>query len=166
MSVLRYVFPLVIVAALGVVLVGQPQSPARADETASMGAPVAAPAANSLYKRLGGYDAIAAVTDDFIKRLATDKQLSRFFVGLSDESKAHVRQMVVDLICAKTGGPCYYLGRDMKTAHAGLHITDDDWNRSIDAFKLTLAKFHVGAKEQDDLFAIISPLKSQIVTGK
>ena len=41
----------------------------------------------SLYKRLGGYDALAAVTDDFITRLATDKTLGRFFVGASDNSK-------------------------------------------------------------------------------
>lgn len=132
-------------------------------DTSAMGAPATAPAANSLYKRLGGYDAIAAVTDDFIVRLATDKQMSRFFVGLSDGSKQHVRQMVVDLICAKTGGPCYYLGRDMRTAHAGLHITEDDWNRSVDALKASLNKFNVGAKEQSDLFAIIAPLKSDIV---
>lgn len=133
----------------------------RADTTGSTAASM--PAATSLYKRLGGYDAIAAVTDDFIGRLATDKQLSRFFVGFSNESKMHIRQMVVDLICAKTGGPCYYLGRDMKTAHSGLHITEDDWNRSVDALKASLNKFNVGPKEQSDLFAIVAPLKSDIV---
>jgi hemoglobin len=119
--------------------------------------------ANSLYKRLGGYDAIAAVTDDFIARLVSDKRLGRFFVGLNDEHKAHVRQMAVDLICAKTGGPCYYLGRDMKTAHTGLGITEDDWTRASAAMKVTLDKFNVGAKEQAELFAIIGPLKPDIV---
>lgn len=117
----------------------------------------------SLYKRLGGYDAIAAVTDDFIARLASDKQLGRFFVGLNNEHKAHVRQMVVDLICAKTGGPCYYLGRDMKTTHTGLGITEDDWTRASAFMKASLDKFNVGPKEQADIFAIIGPLKSDIV---
>ena len=64
----------------------------------------------SLYKRLGGYDALAAVTDDFITRLATDKTLGRFFVGASDNSKMRIRQLVVDQLCAATGGPCNLQG--------------------------------------------------------
>ena len=86
---------------------------------------------DSLYKRLGGYDALAEVTDDFIVRLATDPKVGRFFTGLSDNSKARVRQLVVDQLCAATGGPCVYIGRDMKTAHKGLGITEEDWNISV-----------------------------------
>jgi hypothetical protein len=33
----------------------------------------AAAQANTLYKRIGGYDAIAAVTDDFIERWSTTR---------------------------------------------------------------------------------------------
>ena len=36
-----------------------------------------------LYQRLGGYDAVAAVSDEFITRLATDPQFGRFFAGFS-----------------------------------------------------------------------------------
>ena len=42
-------------------------------------APVDAQQEPTLYKRLGGYDALAAVTDDFLGRLATDQQFGRFF---------------------------------------------------------------------------------------
>src|SRR5437867_1963729 len=73
----------------------------------------------SLYQRLGGYDAIAAVTDDFIGRLATNKQLARFFAGHSKDSLGRIRQHVVEQICAAAGGPCLYTGRDMKTSHQG-----------------------------------------------
>ena len=45
-----------------------------------------AAAHDSLYKRLGGYDAIAAVVDDFIGRMASDPQLQPFFAGHSTES--------------------------------------------------------------------------------
>jgi hypothetical protein len=54
--------------------------------------PAAAQTQKNLYQRLGGYDALAAVTDDFIGHLATDPQLGRFFVGLSTDSKIRVRQ--------------------------------------------------------------------------
>jgi len=84
-----------------------------------------------LYERLGGYDAIAAVADDFIVRLATDEKLGRFFVGHSLDSQKQIRQHLVDQLCQVTGGPCIYRGRDMKTSHAGLGISEDGTGRSI-----------------------------------
>jgi hemoglobin len=123
----------------------------------------AAPAGPSLYKRLGGYDAIAAVSDDFIGRLAADKQLSRFLVGMSDNSKAHLRQLVVDQLCAGTGGPCIYIGRDMKTAHKGLGITGSDWDLTVKALVESLDKVKVPQKEKDEFLALASSLKADIV---
>jgi len=87
--------------------------------------------APSLYKRLGGYDALAAVTDEFIGRLASDSSLGRFFVGHSKESQMSIRQLVVDQLCAATGGPCVYIGRSRKAAHAGLAISGADWDRAV-----------------------------------
>jgi len=125
--------------------------------------PQAASASDTLYKRLGGYDALAAVTDDFITRLATDPQLGKFFVGLNDESKKRVRQHVIDFLCANTGGPCLYLGQDMKAAHKGLHITEAEWNAAGADLVATLDKFKVPAKEKSEVLAAITVLKPQIV---
>jgi hemoglobin len=117
----------------------------------------------SLYTRLGGYDAIAAVVDDFFGRLTTDPQFSaRFFTGHSTDSFKKVRQLTVDLTCEATGGPCYY----MKTTHAGLGITENDWDASVKHFVATLDKFKVPKKEQTDLLDIISSLKEGIVEKK
>jgi hemoglobin len=116
----------------------------------------------SLYKRLGGYDALAAVTDDFLGRLATDQQLGRFFKGLSVDSQKRVRQHVIDFLCNATGGPCLYLGRDMKTAHTGLNITEDDWNSSVKYLTATLDKFKVPDKEKGEVLGAISGLKGDI----
>jgi hemoglobin len=98
----------------------------------------------TLYQRLGGYDAIAAVTDEFIGRLATDDQEKRFFVGFSTDSKMRIRQLIVDLICKSTGGPCVYSGRDMKTAHAGAGITKSDWDHTLQIFGEVLNKLGAG----------------------
>lgn len=126
-------------------------------------APQSAAAQDSLYKRLGGYDALAAVTDDFLNRLATDPKEGRFFVGLSTDSKTRVRQHVVDFLCVATGGPCKYTGRDMVTAHTGLGITEEDWNIAVKALGDTLNKFKVPAREQQDVVSAIASLKGQIV---
>jgi hemoglobin len=120
----------------------------------------------TLYQRLGGYDALAAVTDDFIGRLAGEQKLQKFFVGLSDNSKARLRQLVVDQLCAATGGPCIYIGRDMKSAHKGLGITEDDWTLAVGDLVASLNKFKVGAAEQRDLAAALATIKPDIVNVK
>ena len=117
----------------------------------------------SLYQRLGGYDALAAVTDDFIGRLAADKQLSRFLVGLSDDSKKKLRQHFLNLLCQTTGGPCIYTGRDMKTTHKGLGITESDWEASMKDLNATLDKFKVPQAERDEVVATVTSLKKDVV---
>ena len=131
---------------------------------------ISAPAAfaqedETLYKRLGGYDAIAAVTDDFVGRLVGDDRFARFFAGHSDDSKARIRQLIVDQLCAATGGPCIYIGRDMKTSHAGLGITDADWDAAVALLVASLDKFQVPQKEKDELLGLLGPLESDIVEG-
>ena len=120
----------------------------------------------SLYKRLGGYDAIAAVTDDFLGRLLANKDMSRFFVGTSDDSKTKIRQHVIDFICKGTGGPCAYTGRSMKDAHKGLKISEADWNTAGGLLLETLKKFNVPKKETDELMAVVTSLKMDIVETK
>jgi len=62
-----------------------------------------------------------------------------------------------------TGGPCNYTGRDMKTTHKGLGITESDWNVMASLFVETLTKFNVPKKEQDELLAIVATTKKDIV---
>lgn len=117
----------------------------------------------TLYQRLGGYDALAAVSDDFLDRLGKSKQLSRFVVGLSVDSKKKLRQHLVDFLCNATGGPCLYLGRDMKTVHTGLGITESDWKEGVNALVATLDKFKVPAAEKNDVLGAVGGLKKDIV---
>ena len=120
----------------------------------------------SLYERLGGYDAIAAVSDDFLMRLGTNKLVGRFLVGLSDDSKGKLRQHFVEFLCGATGGSCVYMGRDMKTVHKGLGITEEDWTQSVKLLIETLDKFKVPEKEKSEVLAAVSSLKGDIVEKK
>jgi hemoglobin len=118
---------------------------------------------NSLYKRLGGYDAIAAVTDDFLGRLANEPLIAPFFKGHSQNTVGKLRMLVIEQVCAAAGGPCIYTGRDMKTTHKGLGITEEQWNASVRHFTASLDKFSVPAKEKGELLGIIGSLKNDIV---
>src|SRR6185503_6720750 len=121
------------------------------------------PQDKSLYDRLGGYNALALVVDDFIVRLVTDKQFEKFFVGHADDSKKQIRQHILDQFCAATGGPCIYRGRDMKTSHAGLGITGAQWDAAAKHLVASLDKFHVPEKEKGEVLAFVTTLKKDIV---
>ena len=125
--------------------------------------PTAAQKQKTLYQRLGGYDAIAAVVDDFITRLVSDKRFERFFTGFSTDSKKRIRQHLLDQLCAAAGGPCVYLGRDMKTTHGGLGITEADWNAGAEHLAAALDKNKVAKKEKAEVLSFVATLKSDIV---
>ena len=117
----------------------------------------------SLYERVGGYNALAAVVDDFVGRLVADKQFEKFFTGHSIDSKKRIRQHILDQFCAATGGPCVYTGREMKTSHAGLGITETDWDAAAKHLTASLDKFKVPEKEKGEILAFVTSLKKDIV---
>jgi hemoglobin len=121
--------------------------------------------AESLYHRLGGYDAIAAATDDLLARLQSDPQLRDYWKGASTNNRRRARQLIVDFMAEAAGGPAYYTGRDMKTSHVGMHIDEADWEAFMHHAAATLDHFGVASREKDDVLAFFAGLKPEIVEG-
>lgn len=153
---MRRIFQIIAPALLALVL-GLPAS------FAQQRPPAGAPKEKTLYERLGGYDAIAAIVDEVGSRFATDDQLRRFFRAHSKDSLTRQRQLAVDLICDLAGGPCYYIGRDLKTAHGGLGVSPSDWTRAMGLLGEVLIKVEVAERERKEFIALISSLEPQIV---
>jgi len=123
-------------------------------------------ARTALYKRLGGYDAIAAVTDAFIVRLEGDPAFERFFAGHSDISHRRQRQLVVDFVCEATGGPCFYIGQDLKTAHSGLGISEELWGKFSAHFDATLVQFDVSDELKAELLTLLGGVQGDTVEAQ
>lgn len=121
------------------------------------------PSNASLYRRLGGYDALAAVTDDFLARMLSDPKMAAYFEEVDDKGRQRVRQMIVDQLCAATGGPCVYVGADMPTTHKGLQISETAWTVAAGYLSDTLDKFKVPEREKAEVLAFVTSLKSDIV---
>jgi hemoglobin len=117
----------------------------------------------SLYKRLGGYDVIAAIVDDLFGLLRADARFSRFGMGRGIDSHKRAQQLIVDQICSLSGGPCYYAGRDMKTSHAGLGITESEWEANLALTRVALKKNHIVDREQAGFLSLFERYKSDIV---
>jgi hemoglobin len=117
----------------------------------------------SLYKRIGGYDAIAAVIDDLFALMRADPRFARFGAGRGLDSRRRAQQLTVDLICSASGGPCYYTGRDMRTSHAGLQITEAEWEASLKMTRKALQNHSVGLQEQSEFLALFEQYRNDIV---
>ncbi|MDA1050779.1 MAG: group 1 truncated hemoglobin [Planctomycetota bacterium] len=117
----------------------------------------------TLYARLGGYDAIAAVADDLVSRLQADDLLGRFWQHRGADGLQREKQLLIDFLCANAGGNLLYTGRDMATTHRGMKIDETDWRRFIGHLRDTLASFEVGVGEQEDVLAFVESTKGDIV---
>lgn len=82
----------------------------------------------SLYKRIGGYDAIANFVDLAFPRVAVHAQLQQYFSGHADDSKYRQRQLIIDKLSSTLQGPTIYLGRPLNSVHKGLNITAAEWD--------------------------------------
>ncbi len=148
--------------AIGMMLVGTAGLQAQ-------GAAKQAPAkGKSLYDRLGGKPAIVAVVDDFVGNVAADKRINAFFAATAADKDrlAKFKGNLVDQICQAAGGPCKYMGKDMKAAHAGMGISGADFDALVEDLTKTLDKFKVGKTEQGELLGVLGPMKAQIVEKK
>lgn len=117
----------------------------------------------SLYERLGGYDAVSAVVDDFAAKLFDDPVVGARFFGMSDDSREGFRQKNKNLVCAATGGPCQIISRSALQTHRGLGITASEFNVVAGHLVDTLNKFKVPKQEHNELMAIIGSLRPDIV---
>ncbi|HEX5430388.1 MAG TPA: hypothetical protein VFW83_00370 [Bryobacteraceae bacterium] len=116
----------------------------------------------ALYHRLGGYDRIAAIIDGLLGRMRQDPRFARFAArGLDSQQRA--RQLFVDQIAALAGGPCFYTGRDMKTSHVGLGITETEWQSSIEHTIGALKNNGIREAEQREFIALFERYRADIV---
>ena len=106
---------------------------------------------------------MAAATDDLLGRLTSDPQIGVYWKGHSKDSMQRDRQLVVDFLCAAFGGPVLYRGRDMKTSHEGLGISESDWQVFVQHTVATLDNLGVQGKEREEFLAAAASLKGDIV---
>jgi hemoglobin len=117
----------------------------------------------SLYKRLGGREGIATVVDDFVANMVADGRVNARFKGMKPPEVVKLKSNLSDQICEASGGPCAYVGKDMKTAHAGMKITEAEWNATVESLVKALDKHKVDAKSKQDLLGALGPMKGDIV---
>ena len=143
-----------------------PGEPARTIDTRGRG-PVAAAGPGpmqvnptSLYARLGQRPGIEAVMADFVARAARDPRLAKRFE--KTDARALIAKLT-DQLCEASGGPCKYTGKDMRTAHAGMKISNREFKIAGDHILAAMRAKRVPRKEQQEVMAALGPMQKDIV---
>jgi hemoglobin len=123
--------------------------------------PASAPATkDALYLELGGTPGITGVVDAFLPRINGDARINTLFRNVDHDD---LRRLVIEQLCAATGGPCTYTGRSMQEAHSGLNLTDADFKAFVDDLVAAMNQLKVPKPSQKKLLALLAPMKPQIV---
>jgi hemoglobin len=139
-----------------------------------------APEKESLYDRLGGEKGVSKIVDDFVARALADPRVNWERKGVTrggwsihrndsiewkptDAKVAEMKKHIAQFIAVATGGPTNYDGKEMRPAHAGMHITNAEFDATIGDLKATLDNQAVPTAEQKELLAIIESTRPQIV---
>lgn len=148
--------------------------------TATAGAAAQVQGKTTLYDRLGGEKGVTAIVNDFMPRALQDPRVnwkrngvkhggfnwSRNKPATWDDSPANVEQLkkhLVQFLTLSTGGPAHYDGKDMASSHAGLHITNPEFDAAIGDLKASLDQLQIANKEQKELLAIVESTRPQVV---
>jgi len=123
-------------------------------------AAIAADKDKNLYERLVGKPALTAVVNELWAQVAADARINARFARTNP---AVFGSQLVDFLCQASGGPCKYQGKDMKTAHTGMQLSDAEFNALAEDTVKALYKFKVPVREKDEVIGLLASLKGDIV---
>ncbi|HEY8025160.1 MAG TPA: group 1 truncated hemoglobin [Burkholderiaceae bacterium] len=118
-------------------------------------------ASETVYRAMGGQEGIKLIVDDFLRIVLADDRIKK---TLEDADIEHLSMRLNEQFCELSGGPCKYGGKDMKTIHADLHITNAQFNALTEDLQLAMEKHGVPSREQNKLIAKLAPMQHGIVT--
>jgi hemoglobin len=136
-----------------------------------------------LYDRLGGSVGIQLIVDDFVTRALADPRVNFARVGVKQggfsihrgrseqwngdaENVKILKAHFEEFMALATGGPSKYSGKDMKSAHANMHISNPEFDAAMGDLKATLDKLQIANQEQKELLAVVETTREQIVTER
>lgn len=118
---------------------------------------------DSLYSRLGGYDAIATFATKLVGQAQQDALLARFWENRAQDRLESELQLLINYLVHKTGGQMYYSGREMAPSHKGMGITEADWARFLEITGSVAGELGVGPQEGSEVMAFLDTLKADIL---
>jgi hemoglobin len=114
----------------------------------------------SLYQRIGGKPALEAAVDRFYERVLADNRISHFFrtVDMDGQRKKQKRFLAVAF-----GANEKWEGKDMRSAHAHLNLTEEHFTAVAEALQGTLQDLGVPAELIGEVMAIAASTHDDVL---
>ena len=123
----------------------------------------ATPKDDQLYKAFGEKPGLVSLMDDFMTRLLADPRTGPHFRPANQQ---HVKEQLVEQLCALGGGPCVYKGADMKSSHANLDITKSDFHALVEVLQQSMDARGIAFSQQNQMLALLAPMHRDIITPR
>jgi len=117
---------------------------------------------STIYRQIGGHEALETVVDDFYDRVLADPELAGFFTGTN---MSRLKGKQVEFFAAALGGPEPYTGAPMRQVHQGRGITMHHFNLVAGHLKDSLTAAGVPDELVEQILAAIAPLGAEIATA-
>lgn len=122
--------------------------------------PASAPAEDSLYQSLGGKPGIGRIVEGLLLNIAEDERIVDHFV---DADIDRLYEKLVEQICMESGGPCEYTGDSMQDSHAGMDITEGDFNALVENLIIAMSQEGIPVTAQNRLLQRLAPMRGDII---
>lgn len=122
--------------------------------------PSPAPPSDALYRSLGGTPGIERLVDASLARVHADLRINLFF---ENTDLADLRRLLIEQICAASGGPCIYTGRSMEEAHSGMNLSHEDFDAFVEDLVAAMNEVALAASAQEQVLGLFGPMKPEIV---
>jgi hemoglobin len=129
-------------------------------------APGPSPLGKTLWDRLGGEANVKRVVDDFVATAVPDPAVNFLRDGKykpDGPALAALKRHLVEFISLATGGPLEYTGKDMKTVHQGMGISNAGFDAAAGHLKRALEKNGVRPEDVRDVMAAVGGTRRDIV---
>lgn len=123
--------------------------------------PHVAAADDDLYVAFGEKAGLAALMDDFVERLVVDSRTKPFFEHADLDN---LKTQLTDQLCALSGGPCQYGGREMKSAHEGMGVRTSHFNALVEVLQRSMDAKKIPFTQQNRMLALLAPMHRDIIT--
>jgi hemoglobin len=119
---------------------------------------------SSLYERIGCAGGLLWLVNALYLRVLADPLLLSYFNHLDDHDRQWLRWHMLTLLAVVAGGPTRYAGRDLRDAHAELHITEDAFDRVVGHLRATLQELEIEQQDQQAILAAVRARRDAVVT--
>lgn len=114
----------------------------------------------SVYAQLGGEQGVDRLVEALLDEVYADRRIAFLF---KDTDRDNLHTVIVEQVCAETGGPCTYEGLDMRAAHSGLDIRHDEFDAFVEDLIVAMERVKVPTPTQNRVLEIFAPMREDVV---